>query len=153
MIEEAVGGGDAFLGALAVEGPVENPPGTAPVVGGHAVEPVAHQGGLAHSSECDEGEDMRFGVLPGGVEAGELGLPADQEGAGDGEAAEVEAGESPLWGRRHKAWGFNPRGGTTPHFHVPKGRRQVPRPPGVATPGRCLRPFGAGGGWWGATWG
>ena len=95
VIEEAVGGGDALLGALAVEGPVEDPPGAAPAVGGHAVEPVADQGGLAHASEGDEGEDVEAGVLPGGVEAGELGFPADQEGAGDGEAAEVEAEASP----------------------------------------------------------
>jgi hypothetical protein len=56
---------------------------------------VADQGGLARAAEGDQGEDVGGGVVPGGVEAGELGFSAEEEGAGDGEAAEVEAGWGP----------------------------------------------------------
>src|SRR4051812_5536343 len=90
MVEERLGGGDPVFHALAVERPVENAGGAAPVVGGPAVQPAGDQGGFADASEGDQGEDVGFRVLPGGVEAGELGLAADEMRAGDGEAAEVE---------------------------------------------------------------
>src|SRR5215210_897035 len=90
VVDERLGGGDAVLHSLAVERPVEHPGGPAPVVGGHAVQPAGDQGGFADASEGDEGEDVGARVLPGGVEAGELGLAADEVWAGDGEAAEVE---------------------------------------------------------------
>jgi hypothetical protein len=94
VVEERLGGGDPLLHPLAVERPVEDAGGAAPVVGGHAVQPAGDQGGFADASEGDEGEDVDFRVLPGGVEAGELGLAADEMRTGDGEAAEVEVGEA-----------------------------------------------------------
>src|SRR6185436_10114360 len=42
--------------------------------------------------EGHEGEDVDGRVFPGCVEAGELGVSADELRAGDGEAAEVEGG-------------------------------------------------------------
>jgi hypothetical protein len=61
----------------------------APAIGGHAVQPVGDQRRFADASEGDQGEDVDGRVFPGGVETGELGFTADEEGAGDGEAAEV----------------------------------------------------------------
>jgi hypothetical protein len=91
VIEKAVRRGNPLLGALTVERPVQHPPGATPAGGGHAIQPVADQGGFARAAEGDEGEDVDSRVLPSGVEPGELGFAADQERSGDGQAAEVEA--------------------------------------------------------------
>src|SRR6185369_1445417 len=97
VVDERLGGGGLVLRSLAVEGPVEHVRGAAPAAGGHAVEPAGDQGGFADSSEGDEGEDVEGWIVPGGVDAGELGVAADEMRAGDGEAAEVEAGLA-TWG-------------------------------------------------------
>jgi len=50
---------------------------------------MGDQGGLADAPEGDESEDVETRVLPRRVEPGELGVAAEEDGAGDGEAAEV----------------------------------------------------------------
>jgi len=49
----------------------------------------------ADASEGDQGEDVGFRVLPGGVETGELGLAADELRAGDGRRPRSRVGLSP----------------------------------------------------------
>ena|GEM_PF-5392918 len=95
VIDERLGGGNAVFQALAVEGPVEHARDAAPVVGGHAVEPVGDQGGFADPSEGDEGKDVDGWIDPGGIEAGEVGFAADEMRAGNRKAAEVEVGVAP----------------------------------------------------------
>ncbi|HEX3529077.1 MAG TPA: hypothetical protein VH988_18625 [Thermoanaerobaculia bacterium] len=100
VMDEGLGGGGLVFRPLAVERPAEHARGAAPVVGSHAVEPPGDQGRLADASEGDEGEDVDGWIFPGGIEPGDLGLPADEMRTGDGQAAEVEEG-----GRGHGVFG------------------------------------------------
>jgi hypothetical protein len=78
VVDERLGGGVLVFASLAVERPVEHPRSSAPAVGRHAVQPAGDQRRFADASEGDQGEDVDFRVLPGGVQTGELRLSADE---------------------------------------------------------------------------
>ena len=92
-VDELVGRGLAALGrALAVEGPAEDAARTLVVRFTHFKQPPVDQGRLAHAAPGDQAQHVGLGIVPGRVQAGQLGVAAEEHGAGDGQLLQRDFG-------------------------------------------------------------